>query len=194
MLWWYERPSSRIATGDWVESKDQDPNGDVRLTQLADIGEGRWLDKSARFLTAAKAKQLRCTYLKSGDVLVARMPDPLGRATVFPGDEMPCVSVVDVCIMRPGGAPVLPGYLAACLNTLGVRSQIMRHATGTTRQRISRKNLGKVSVLVPPLDMQERFLAVVSAVDEQRSQLTKHLAELDTLFASLQQRAFAGAL
>ena len=26
--------------GDWVESKDQDLNGEVRLIQLADIGEG----------------------------------------------------------------------------------------------------------------------------------------------------------
>jgi hypothetical protein len=26
--------------GDWVESKDQDPDGDVRLIQLADVGEG----------------------------------------------------------------------------------------------------------------------------------------------------------
>jgi hypothetical protein len=37
--------------GDWVESKDQDPNGEVRLIQLADIGVGSFLDKSARFLT-----------------------------------------------------------------------------------------------------------------------------------------------
>ena len=26
--------------GDWVESKDQDPDGDVRLVQLADVGDG----------------------------------------------------------------------------------------------------------------------------------------------------------
>ena len=25
--------------GDWIEKKDQDPNGDVRLIQLADIGD-----------------------------------------------------------------------------------------------------------------------------------------------------------
>ena len=36
--------------GDWVESKDQDPNGDVRLIQLADIGDGFYIDKSSRFL------------------------------------------------------------------------------------------------------------------------------------------------
>src|SRR5690606_14081221 len=34
--------------GDWVESKDQDPNGEIRLTQLADIGDGIWINKSDR--------------------------------------------------------------------------------------------------------------------------------------------------
>lgn len=29
-----------ILDGDWVESKDQDPSGEVRLIQLADIGDG----------------------------------------------------------------------------------------------------------------------------------------------------------
>jgi len=73
--------------GDWVESKDQDPNGDVRLIQLADIGDGEFRDRSSRFLTYEKAIELRCTLLNKGDVLVARMPDPLGRACIFPGDK-----------------------------------------------------------------------------------------------------------
>ena len=68
--------------GDWVESKDQDPNGDVRLIQLADVGDGVYRDKSNRFMTKAKAEELRCTFLKDGDVLIARMPDQIGRAHV----------------------------------------------------------------------------------------------------------------
>ena len=35
--------------GDWVETKDQDPDGDIRLIQLADIGDGSFLDKSSGF-------------------------------------------------------------------------------------------------------------------------------------------------
>ena len=35
--------------GDWIESKDQNPDGDVRLIQLADIGDGVFLNKSCRF-------------------------------------------------------------------------------------------------------------------------------------------------
>src|SRR3954471_20871970 len=88
--------------GDWVESKDQDPNGDVRLIQLADVGDGTFRDRSNRFLTSNKARHLNCTSLVAGDVLVARMPDPLGRAAIFPGSNRPCVTVVDVCIVRSG--------------------------------------------------------------------------------------------
>ena len=44
--------------GDWVESKDQDPTGTVRLIQLADIGDGSFRDRSSRFLTQATAEAL----------------------------------------------------------------------------------------------------------------------------------------
>ena len=50
--------------GDWIESKDQDPNGEIRLIQLADIADSRFLDKSSRFLTRQKADELNCTFLK----------------------------------------------------------------------------------------------------------------------------------
>ena len=66
--------------GDWIESKDQDPTGSVRLIQLQDIGDGTFVNKSSRFLTEEKAEELNCTFLSPGDVLIARMPDPLGRA------------------------------------------------------------------------------------------------------------------
>ena len=72
--------------GDWVESKDQDQNGDVRLIQLADIGIGEFLNKSKRYLTKSKARQLKCTFLEPGDLLIARMPDPIGiTRAVLPG-------------------------------------------------------------------------------------------------------------
>ena len=45
--------AEEFVDGDWVESKDQDPEGDVRLLQLADVGDGEYIDKSDRFLTIA---------------------------------------------------------------------------------------------------------------------------------------------
>ena len=47
---------------------------------------------------------------------------------------------------------------------------------------------------LPPIDLQRRFAAVVEAVEQQKASQRAHLAELDTLFASLQTRAFRGNL
>src|SRR5699024_6498259 len=70
--------------GDWVETKDQDPNGEIRLTQLADVGESGFLDKSDRWVNKSKFEELVCTEVLPGDLLIARMPDPIARCTVMP--------------------------------------------------------------------------------------------------------------
>jgi type I restriction enzyme, S subunit len=150
--------------GDWVESKDQDPKGDVRLVQLADVGDGKYIDKSARFLTSKKAAELKCTYLREGDVLIARMPDPLGRACIFPGDLKPSVTVVDVCIVRSGATGVDHRWLMHAINAPATRSAIQRLASGTTRSRISRSNLAAVDLPIPPVNEQRRIVAKLEAV------------------------------
>jgi type I restriction enzyme S subunit len=180
--------------GDWVESKDQDPEGDVRLVQLADVGDGEYVDKSNRYLTSTKAASLRCTFLEAGDILVARMPDPLGRACIFPGDSKRCVTVVDVCIIRPDAQQYDARWLMYCLNAPSCRYQIARYATGTTRSRISRGNLGKVKIPSLPLTEQRRIAQILDKADALRSQRRAALARLDELFVSLQHRAFNGNL
>ncbi|WP_129801322.1 restriction endonuclease subunit S [Streptomyces sp. F001] len=164
-----------FADGDWVESKDQDPDGDVRLIQLADVGEGSFRDRSNRFLTSATADRLRCTYLESGDLLIARMPEPLGRACLFPGSDGPAVTVVDVRILRPGKSGVSNRWLMWAINSPQVRQQIREYQTGTTRKRISGKNLAKVRVAVPPLAEQHR---IVEALEEQLSRLDSGIGTL----------------
>ena len=171
--------------GDWVESKDQDPEGDVRLVQLADVGDGEYIDKSDRFLTSVKARELRCTYLKPGDVMVARMPDPLGRACIFPGDLKPAVTVVDVCVIRPDDREHDARWLMHCLNAPACRNQIAGYATGTTRSRISRGNLGKIKIPLPPLAEQLRIAEVLDRAEALRAKRRAALTQLDSLTQSL---------
>jgi hypothetical protein len=132
--------------GDWVESKDQDPDGDHRLTQLADVGDGTWRNRSARFMSNEQFTRLGCTELQKGDILVARMPAPLGRACLFPGDPMPCATVVDVAIIRLSNHRADPRWLMWILNSPQIRAQVSSLAKGTTRTRISRRNLGAVQI------------------------------------------------
>lgn len=165
-----------ISDGDWIESKDQDQNGSVRLIQLADIGDGKFLDKSSRFMTPEKAKALSCTYLEKNDVLVARMPDPLGRATIFPGVSNNAVTVVDICLIRVGNASAISHLLLKhWINSPQMRSLIAQNASGTTRKRITRKKLEKFAIPIPPL-AEQKVIA---------EKLDKLLAKVDSIKARL---------
>lgn len=162
-----------FSDGDWVESKDQDPNGDVRLIQLADVGVGNFINKSARFMTSDKAKELKCTYLQKGDILIARMPDPIGRACIFPGDTKPCVTVVDICVLRPDPSIADTNYVVHMINSARFKSQLHNWVTGTTRQRISRGNLATLTFALPPLPEQRRIAAILDQADAIRRKRQK---------------------
>ncbi|PXX10674.1 type I restriction modification DNA specificity protein [Nitrosomonas ureae] len=185
--------------GDWVESKDQDQNGQVRLIQLADIGDGEFRDKSSRFLISEKAIELNCTFLQAGDILVARMPDPLGRACLFPlqGNKQ-FVTVVDVCIIRFGNNYTNIKYFMYLLNSPMSRRSISDHQTGSTRKRISRGNLSTVQFPIAPLNEQHR---IVAKIEELFSELDKGIENLKTAQAQLKvyrqallKHAFEGKL
>ena len=145
--------SGFIGDGDWIESKDQDPDGDVRLIQLADIGDGRFKNASDRWLSFETAERLNCTYLERGDILVARMPDPIGRAAIYPGFEYRSVTAVDVCIIRVGNA-VCREWLAQLLNSPSLRWRMNELAGGGTRQRVSTREIRALCLHEPPLEEQ----------------------------------------
>lgn len=54
--------------------------------------------------------------------------------------------------------------------------------------------LKRLPVPLPPLTLQRRFAAILESIERQKAAMRAHLAELDTLFASLQSRAFNGEL
>ena len=56
--------------------------------------------------------------------------------------------------------------------------------TGTTRRRVSRKNLSKVEIPLPPLDQQKKVAGILDAADALRAKRREALAQLDTLLQS----------
>jgi type I restriction enzyme S subunit len=188
--------SGLFVDGDWIESKDQDPEGGIRLVQLADIGVGQFRDRSNRYLNASVATRLRCTELVAGDILVARMPEPLGRACLVPVLSTPAITAVDVCILRPNTTGVDSAWMMWFLNAPQVRSQVLLLQSGSTRKRISRLNLSTVRIAVPPRAEQKRIVAAIeehlSQIDAAEAALRSARARLSDLSASSTAAAVSG--
>ena len=182
-----------FSDGDWVESKDQDPTGAIRLLQLADVGDGAFVDKSNRFVNDETFEQLRCTEVFEGDVLIARMPDPLGRACLAPKLRQRCITVVDVAIVRPGAFSVQPKWLMHFLNAPPVRQVIELQSSGTTRRRISRGNLAQLELPVPPIPEQKRIANKLDALLARASACRERLDRVPNILKRFRQSVLAAA-
>ena len=185
--------------GDWIESKDQAPSG-VRLVQTGNVGDGEFKDRSdkARFISEHTFSRLRCTEIFPGDLLVSRLPDPVGRACLIPDTGSKMITAVDCTIMRPRKEIMLPQFLVSSTQTSGYREQVRAKITGTTRDRISRSNLAEVQVSVPPLEEQERIVARLDVMKAKTSEMVAaydaKLTAAKNLRQSILEAAFAGDL
>ena len=182
-----------FSDGDWVESKDQDPNGAIRLLQLADIGDGKFVNKSHRFVNDKKFELLNFTEILEDDVLVARMPDPLGRACLMPKLPQKCITVVDVAIIRPGKDSVLPRWLMHFLNSPEIRQRIELLSSGTTRKRISRGNLAQIELPIPPLNEQKHIAEKLDSLLARVDSCQTHLERVPQILKRFRQSVLAAA-
>lgn len=173
-----------FSDGDWIESKDQDPDGENRLLQLADIGDGVFIDKSSRFVNNEKFRLLNCTELLEGDLLIARMPDPLGRACLMPRMTQRCLTVVDVALFRAGSPEISHKLLMRFINSPAVRKIIELESSGTTRKRIARGKLSELKLPIPPVVEQTR---IAQKLDELLAQVDTLKARIDAIPALLKQ-------
>ena len=65
---------------------------------------------------------------------------------------------------------------------------------GGNQENLNLQLLGSFEVLVPPLPLQQTFATRIASIEALKATHRAALAQLDALFASLQQRAFAGQL
>jgi type I restriction enzyme S subunit len=125
---------------------------------------------------------------KNGDIVYSRNAT-FGVASLVRTGERFAIGQ-DVCLIVPN--EVNPAFLHYLLNSHFVRRQLGLAASGSTFKRINLKAIRKLKVLIPPVDRQSTFGSFVESVKQQKSRQKAHLAELDSLFACLQSRAFKG--
>ncbi len=155
-----EKVANFFEDGNWIESKDQADNG-IRLIQTGNIGIGEYLDKAekSRFVSENTFKKLKCTEIFEGDILISRLPDPVGRACLLPKLETRAITAVDCTIVRFDNKKVIPKFFLLYSMTGDYFSSLAQYLTGASRQRISRLNLGKVKIPLPQLEVQKQLVA-----------------------------------
>ncbi len=174
--------STLLVDGDWIESKDQSLEG-IRLIQTGNIGIGEYLDKTnrAKYISEETLERLNCTELMSGDILISRLPDPIGRACRVPNNIGRAITAVDCTIIRLNPDKCDAEYFVQYTQSKMYQNRLSQFFAGSTRTRISRKNLEQVEIPLPSIAEQRHIALTLGKVDNLIALRKEQLAKLDEL-------------
>ena len=183
-----------FADGDWIESKDQSNDG-IRLIQTGNIGSGKYLDKSdkQRFISEDTFNRLKCLEIFENDVLVSRLPDPAGRACILPNSSKRRITAVDCTIIRfINYNPIL---FVAYSQTKEYQDKVDMAMAGSTRQRISRKELGDILIPVfPSKEEQNAIASILSDMNNEIEALEQKLTKTRQIKQGMMQQLLTGKI
>lgn len=135
--------------------------------------------------------------LKYGDVLFCRSSlklDGIAFNNVYMGIDDEALFECHVIRISPDLTRVSPIYLNTLLRSPQMRAIAKSKSKTATMTTIDQKSLCSIEMPLPPLKLQQVFENQFATVEKLKTLHRAHLAELDSLFAVLQHRAFRGEL
>ena len=137
--------------------------------------------------------------VKPGDLLFSRKNTYELVAACALVNQTPARLMMSDLIFRfrlNASSAVIPQYLHRLLTYATKRQEVQKLAGGSagSMPNISKAKLLDFLIEVPPLPLQKTFATRIASIEALKTTHRHALAALDALFASLQQRAFTGAL
>lgn len=188
---------SDVQSGLQVTSKRKGHPIEVPYLRVANVHRGS-LDLSEVKTIRVFEREIERTRLAKDDLLVVEghgNKDEIGRVGLWDGSIEPCVHQNHLIRVRCDRDLLHPRFAESFMNSWVGRRALLRAANTTSGlNTISTTDVRGVQIPLPAIADQQRFVEAANQVDRQRDVMRMSEAELDTLFASLQQRAFRGEL
>lgn len=133
----------------------------------------------------------RCP-IENGDVLFTTVGS-YGNAAVVNEEREFCFQR-HIAHIKPNQAKLAPAFLAAMIESPGVRRQVDRAARGVAQKTVNLADLKALKVFAPPLEIQRVFTNKLTLIQMIKESHLKANAVQEGLFRSLQHHIFCGEL
>ncbi|MFM2274980.1 MAG: hypothetical protein RL211_852 [Pseudomonadota bacterium] len=145
------------------------------------------------YIDERKFHQLKSCAIQEGDLLVS-LVGSFGKVLIVPANVEPGIINPRLLKITLDPMKLTPVFVAQLLGSSQVQRKLASLSHGGTMGILNAGLLKELDVITPPLPLQQTFATRIQAIEALKATHRAALAQLDALFASLQQRAFAGEL
>lgn len=163
--------------GSNLKSSDYTESG-IRIIQLQNIGDSCFLDNYKIFTSKQKADELLSCNIYPGEIILAKMGDPVARSCIVPTTEeryLMCSDGIRLVVDKNNYSSTFTFYL---INSKYFRKKAEEKSTGSTRKRIGLDELKSIPILIPILQEQQKIARCLSSLDDL---IEVHEQKLDAL-------------
>lgn len=147
------------------------------------------------YVNAPDTVEAKRTLTRPNDVLLTITGSQIGRVSTVPYSFEEANISQHVAILRLDESRIQPKFVSMFLSLdTGGQRQIEKCAYGQTKPGLNFEQIRSFQIPCPPMQKQQQFLKFWERFEIQINNIKKSDNHLDTLFHSLQQRAFKGEL
>lgn len=133
----------------------------VRIIQLQNIGVGEFRNDYKIYTSEEKADELLSCNIYPGELIIAKMADPVARACIVPLFDRRYIMASDGIRFEVDENKCLTKFLEYAINSKYLNFQAELKSTGTTRLRIGLTEFKKFKLLLPDLKEQLQILSFI---------------------------------
>ncbi|WP_027776729.1 restriction endonuclease subunit S [Paraburkholderia caledonica] len=185
-----------IAGSQYGVSEAMEAHGTHAVLRMNSITSSGWLDLSELKYASLSAKDIASTELQDGDLLFNRTnsKELVGKCAVW-RPVAGAFSFASYLIRLRLKSEMLPEYLWATLNSAYGKYRLTNSAKqAVSMANVSPTDLGRITVPLPPLSIQDEFAKFVRTVEALRSQMLSKLDAFAELQTVVSQQALIGEL
>ena len=172
-----------------VADKVEYVNSGLPIIQSKNITSG-YLDlEDVRYVTESDYEYYRNKYNpKPSDLLVCNI-GTIGKSLIVE-NEVDFLIAWNLFLIKLNKELVNPIFVKVFIELLNQQNYFEKYMTGGTVKFVNKKTMGNISTPLPPMALQEQFVAFVEQTDKSKMAIQQSLDKLETLKKSLMQEYF----
>jgi type I restriction enzyme S subunit len=185
-----------VATGDRVNYGVVQPGdtveGGVPLIRISDLRSGRVDRTRLKLIDPGIERKYVRSRIRGNEILISCVGST--GVIAVTSDQDVGSNVARAVTRVPIENPTTRQYVAEHLRSARVQRYFKNELRTVSQPTLNGKQISETEVPLPPMDLQDEFVRRIRIVRLTFEAQSTHRSQLDALFASIQSRAFAGAL